>query len=96
MLFRYRNNKHNFGNGEDGLANLQTVLNLLVFAFHSVLDCLSDLWRRARVALGTRLAFFNHLKIATRFILFPHWTAVLETLLANRALIDLTASPTSP
>ena len=82
--------KHNLGHGEDDLANL------LAFAFRSVLDCLSDLWRRARVALGTRLAFFNHLKIATRFILLPHWTAVLETLLANRALIDLTASPTSP
>ena len=69
------------------------MLNLLAFAFHSVLDCLSDLWRRAR---GTRRAFFDLLKSATRFILFPHWTAVLETLLADLALLDLTASPTSP
>ena len=88
--------KHNFGHGQDGLANLLTVLNLLAFAFHSVLDCLSDLWRRARVKLGTRRAFFEHLRVAARLILFPHWTAVLEALLADRALLDLTASPTSP
>ena len=72
------------------------MLNLLAFAFHSVLDCLCDLWRRARVALGTRRAFFELLKSATRLILFPHWTAVLEALLADRALLDMTASPTSP
>ena len=72
------------------------MLNLLAFAFHSVLDCLSDLWRRARVKLGTRRAFFKHLRVAARLILFPHWTVVLEALLADRALLDLTASPTSP
>ena len=72
------------------------MLNLLAFAFHSVLDCLSDLWHRARVKLGTRRAFFEHLRVAARLILFPHWTAVLEALLADRALLDLTASPTSP
>ena len=88
--------KHNFGHGADGLANLLTALNLLAFAFHSVLDCLCDLWRRARVALDARRPFFDHLKIAARFILLPHWTAVLETLLTDRALLDLTASTTSP
>ena len=72
------------------------MLNLLAFAFHSMLDCLSDLWCRAPVKLGTRRAFFHHLQSAVRFILFPHWTSVLEALLSDRALLDLTASPTTP
>ncbi len=37
------NLKHNFGHGSHGLANLLAVINLLAFAFHSVLDSLRGL-----------------------------------------------------
>ena len=69
--FPYRS-KHNFGHGEKGLANLLVVINLLAFAFHSVLDSLGDLWRQVRAELGTRRAFFEHLRVVVRVILFPH------------------------
>ena len=76
--------KHNFGHGQAGLANLLAVLNLLAVAFHSVLDCLHGLWRELRDVLRTRRDFFEHLRVATRRCVFPHWTALLETLLKKR------------
>ena len=76
--------KHNFGHGSDGLANLLVVINLLAFAFHSVLDGLCDLWRQLRDKLGTRRAFFEHLRVLPQYFFFPHWTALLETILKKR------------
>ena len=78
--------KHNFGHGSDGLANLLAVLNLLAFAFHSVLDCLRGLWHQARALLVTRRDFFRDVQTLTKYVYFPHWTALLETLLEERPL----------
>ena len=78
--------QHNFGHGSDGLANLLAVLNLLAFAFHSVLDCLRGLWHQARALLVTRRDFFRDVQTLTKYVYFPHWTALLETLLEERPL----------
>ena len=78
--------KHNFGHGSDGLANLLAVLNLLAFAFHSVLDCLRGLWCQARALLVTRRDFFRDVQTLTKCVYSPHWTALLETLLEERPL----------
>ena len=86
--------KHNFGHGSDGLANLLAVINLLAFAFHSVLDCLQGLWRQLRDLLVTRRDFFENLRVAARLFVFPHWTALLETLLKQRPPPALAGGPT--
>ena len=86
--------KHNFGHGADGLANLLAVLNLLAFAFHSVLDSLRGLWRQLRDLLGTRRDFFENLRVAARLFVFPDWTALLETLLKKRPPPALARGPT--
>lgn len=88
------NLKHNFGHGSDGLANLLAVINLLAFAFHSVLDCLQGLWRQLRELLVTRRDFFENLRVAARLFVFPHWTALLETLLKQRPPPALARGPT--
>ena len=93
--------KHNFGHGSDGLANLLVVLNLLAFAFHSVLDCLRGLWHQARALLVTRRDFFRDVQTLTKYVYFPHWTALLETLLEERPLAQSRGPtparpPTSP
>ncbi|MFP5233853.1 MAG: ISNCY family transposase [Acidobacteriota bacterium] len=49
---------HNFGHGKQHLAATFAALNLLAFAFHTVLDCLETLWQQARQAIGTRKALF--------------------------------------
>ena len=86
--------KHNFGHGSDGLANLLAVINLLAFAFHSVLDSLRGQWRQLRDLLVTRRDFFENLHVATRLFVFPHWTALLETLLKKRPPPALARGPT--
>ena len=60
------------------------MLNLLAFALHSVLDCAGDLWRQARDRLGPRYAFFEELRVLTKYFYFPPWTALRETMLKQR------------
>lgn len=79
--------KRNFGHGQDGLANLLATLNLFAFTLHSVLDCLSDLWRQCRDDAGTRRNFFEELRFLAKRIFFPDWTALLETMLGRRQLV---------
>ena len=79
--------KRNFGHGKHGLANLLATLNVFAFALHSVLDCLSDLWRQCRAKAGTRRTFFEELRFLARRVFFPDWTALLETLLGRRELL---------
>ena len=86
--------KHNFGHGSDGLANLLVVINLLAFAFHSVLDCLGGLWSQARDRLGPRYAFFEELRVLTKYFYFPDWTALFETMLNKRKPPALSRGPT--
>ena len=86
--------KHNFGHGSHGLANLLALINLLAFASHSVLNCLHGLWRQLRELLVTRHDFFENLRVAARLFVFPHWTALLQTLLKKRPPPALARGPT--
>ena len=81
------NLKRNFGHGKHGLANLLATLNLFAFTLHSVLDCLSDLWRQCRDKAGTRRDFFEELRFLAKRVFFPDWTALLETMLGRRQLV---------
>ena len=63
---------HNFGHGKQHLAATFAALNLLAFAFHTVLDYLETLWQQARQAIGTRKAFFAD----AGYCLFPNWLAL--------------------
>ena len=81
------NLKRNFGHGKHGLANLLATLNLFAFTLHSVLDCLSDLWRQCRDKAGTRRNFFEQLRFLAQRVFFPDWTALLETMLGRRQLL---------
>lgn len=74
------NLEHNFGHGADNLAAVLAVLNLLAFACHTVADLVDDLWQKARAKAHTRIAFFNHLRSITVFLLFPSWHDLLATL----------------
>ena len=74
--------KHNFGHGQDGLANLLATLNLFAFTLHAVLDCVADLWRRCRDKAGTRRRFFDKLRVLSEMFWFPDWNALLTTILS--------------
>jgi hypothetical protein len=48
-------------------------MNLLAFAFHTVCDCLEDLWIKAREAKRARRHLFEHIIIRaiTAYLIFP-------------------------
>lgn len=72
--------EHNFGHGEKYLAMTLAALNMLAFAWHTVLDLAEPPWRRARDAAEKRTSFFAYLVTLTSFVVFPDWTDLLEAL----------------
>ena len=65
--------EHNFGHGETYLAMTLAALNLLAFAWHTVLDLVEPPWRKAREAAEKRTSFFAYLVTLTSFVVFPAW-----------------------
>jgi hypothetical protein len=70
--------EHNFGHGEQHLAMVLVMLNLLAFLFHTVLDLCDEQYRRVRAELATRQTFFNDLQALTRYLYFDHWHALIN------------------
>ena len=71
---------HNFGHGEAFLAMTLAALNLLAFAWHTVLDLLEPPWQKAREAAEKRTSFFAYIGTLTSFVIFPSWPELLEAL----------------
>ena len=55
-------------------------LNVLAFAWHTVLDLLEPPWRKAREAADKRMSFFAYLATLIKFVVFPAWSDLLEAL----------------
>jgi hypothetical protein len=72
--------EHNFGHGEKYLAMTLAALNLLAFAWHTVLDLIEPPWRKAREAAEKRTSFFAYIGTLTSFVVFPSWPDLLEAL----------------
>jgi hypothetical protein len=71
---------HNFGHGKKFLAMTLAAMNLLAFAWHSVLDLLEPPWQAAREAAVKRTRFFSTIIALTTFIIFPDWETFLQSL----------------
>ena len=72
--------EHNFGHGNDTLAGVLVVLNLLAFSLHSACELAETLWQSARRRLGTRRRLFEHLRTVTEYRVFPDWNDLLSLL----------------
>jgi hypothetical protein len=72
--------EHNFGHGETFLAMTLAALNLLAFAWHTVLDSVEPPWQAARQAAAKRSSFFAHILTLTSYVVFPSWLALLQAL----------------
>jgi len=72
--------EHNFGHGQRFLAMMLASLNLLAFAWHTILELLEPPWIAAREAAAKRTSFFAHLATITAYVVFPSWTVLLEAL----------------
>jgi hypothetical protein len=65
--------EHNFGHGQQDLANVLASLNILAFLIHTIQEMIEPAYQRLRRALGTRKTFFNDLRALTRYMLFDSW-----------------------
>lgn len=72
--------EHNFGHGENFLAMTLAAINMLAFAWHTLLDLLEPPWRKAREAAEKRTSFCAYIGTLTSFVVFPAWTDLLEAL----------------
>ena len=64
---------HNFGHGQQDLANVLATLNMLAFLVHTVQEMVEPAYQRLRRALGARKTFFNDLRALTRYLVFDTW-----------------------
>ncbi len=55
-------------------------LNLLAFAWHTVLELIEPPWRAARQAADKQTSFFAHILMLTAYVVFPSWRAILDSL----------------
>jgi len=76
--------EHNFGHGKQNLAMMFAAMNLLAFAFHTVCDCLEDLWIKARLAKRARKRLFEHIRTITAYLVFPSWDTLMKTLINSK------------
>ena len=65
--------EHNFGHGQQDLANVLATLNLLAFLIHTIQEMIEPAYQRLRRALGARKAFFNDLRALSRYMIFDSW-----------------------
>ena len=65
--------EHNFGHGQQDLANALATLNMLAFLIHTIQELIEPAYQRLRRALGARKTFFNDLRALTRYMLFDSW-----------------------
>jgi Transposase DDE domain len=85
--------EHNFGHGQKYLAMTLAGLNMLAFAWHTVLDLLEPPWRKAREAAEKRTTFFAYLATLTSFVVFPAWSDLFEALTTFTIPPHLPAAP---
>ncbi len=71
------NFEHNFGHGEENLANFLATLNLLAFLLHTLLNLLDAQYQLLRKELVTRVDFFNDLRALLRYMVFDGWDSLM-------------------
>ena len=86
--------EHNFGHGQQYLAMVLVMLNLLAFLFHTVLDLCDEQYRRVRAELAARQTFFHDVQALTRYLYFDSWQALINFMF-TRLELD-TDSPSPP
>jgi hypothetical protein len=85
--------EHNFGHGQQYLALVLVLLNLLAFLFHTVLDLCDAQYRRVRAELASRQTFFHDVQALTRYLYFDSWQVLIHFMFTRLALDTDSPSP---
>ena len=78
--------EHNFGHGEQFLANFLVTLNLLAYLFHTLLELLDEQYKMLRQHLVVGKDFFNDLRALLRYLLFDDWNHLMGFMLIGLEL----------
>lgn len=84
--------EHNFGHGQQHLANLLLTLNLLAFLFHTVLHLVDSSYQQIRQQRGTRRGFFQDILSLTKYLLFNSWQHLIDFMLSDAKPTPVTDS----
>lgn len=82
--------EHNFGHGQQDLANILATLNILAFLIHTVQEITEPNYQLLRRVLGRRKTFFEDLRALTRYMVFDTWD---DLFLFMRNGLKLKANP---
>ena len=77
--------EHNYGHGHATLSSILVTFNLLAFCMHNACDAVEKQWQEARKACGPRNVFFITLWSITRFLVFPSWNSLMNTIIAPKS-----------
>ncbi len=75
--------EHNFGHGQQHLANLLAALVLLAYLVHTVIDLMDERFRTLLQKMGSRERLFDDINTLTTFLCFKSWTALLDFMLVG-------------
>lgn len=73
--------EHNFGHGQQYLAAVLVVLNVLAFLLHTVMALTSEQYRQLRQRLSARITFFDDVRTLMRYLTFASWDSLLDFML---------------
>jgi hypothetical protein len=73
--------EHNYGHGQQHLANLLASLILLAFLAHTLLDLYDQRDQRVRAQLSSRRTFFEHLRALTLYFPFATWEHLFDSMM---------------
>ena len=76
--------EHNFGHGKKHLSSLLLTMNLLAFAFHTLLEVTDTDYRMVRAAVGARRKFFQHLEALTAYWFFENWERLMDFMMRGQ------------
>lgn len=76
--------EHNFGHGKKHLSSLLLTMNLLAFAFHTLLEVSDSSYKMVRTAVGARRKFFQHLEALTAYWYFENWDRLMDFMMRGQ------------
>jgi hypothetical protein len=80
--------EHNFGHGEQYLAQTLLSLNVIAFLFHTILELMDKRCALLRSTLPRRDTFFQHIAALTQYLCFDSWAALTVFMLKGLSLSD--------
>ena len=75
--------EHNFGHGQQHLANLMATMILMAFLSHTALEWLDERYSEIRSKLPSRRTFFEHVRALLHYLPFDNWDHLMSFMLAS-------------